>query len=456
MPGWTASSSSLSSSFLGSFCVAKGLFDLGGRVSPGSIRDQIVRTRLFMEAIRTHGFLNVEKDVCIIGAGPAGLTAAIELSRLPKIRTWLVDRNPEPLSLLARADHRRISPTLYDWPSAHFRSRGYSGIPTYDEGAPSLVREKWLYEFEAAKTDCVTWIGSVKAVPDVANMESGPPWRVELTPSPTGRVPTHFDLVLLCRGFGRERSVPLNQCPMAKFQPFPFWSLDPYPLAGRHRLPNWGDTEKRTCDCVVVVLGGGDGAIQDMLRFITDGMDTRHILNEIEPFLPPAELAQITAHAENDARYKAFAAPSAQLRDDLISEIKTLIERIDNEALCKKTRDMIRFHSIRVYFREGALGPCYPLNQFLALLFQSHIKAAFGWNILFPNHEVKSIACSHAGEAHFDRDHTVFFESGQGVRCRVVVPRLGIDSKTAPCERPGIFNSLHHVLPYWLDEWKPK
>jgi hypothetical protein len=324
MPGQTASRSNLSSSFLGSFCVAKGLFDLGGKISPGSIRDQIVRTRLFMEAFRAHGFLNGKKDVCIIGAGPAGLTATIQLSQLSGVRTWLVDRNPEPLSLLAMAAQRHISPTLYDWPAAQFRSRRYSGLPTYDEGSPSLVREKWLYEFEAAKTDCVHWIGSVKAVPKIDG--PGPPWRVELTPTPTpkrgdqkelNRVPEHFDLVLLCRGFGRERSVPIES--KGEFQPFPFWSPDPYPLARRRSLPKWGDPEKRPFDCAVVVLGGGDGAIQDMLRFITDGLDARDILDEIEPFLSSTahtELAQIAAHVENEARYKAFAEPS-QLSNDL-------------------------------------------------------------------------------------------------------------------------------------------
>jgi hypothetical protein len=42
------------------------------------------------------------------------------------------------------------------------------------------------------------------------------------------------------------------------------------------------------------------------------------------------------------------------------------------------------------------------------------------------------------------------------VRCRIVVPRLGIDPKTVPCDRADIFNSLYHPLPYWLGDWKPK
>ncbi len=36
---------------------------------------------------------------------------------------------------------------------------------------------------------------------------------------------------------------------------------------------------------------------------------------------------------------------------------------------------------------------------------------------------------------------------------RIVVPRLGIDLATVPCVRAA--KSIHHALPYWLEDWKP-
>jgi hypothetical protein len=119
--------------------------------------------------------------------------------------------------------------------------------------------------------------------------------------------------------------------------------------------------------------------------------------------------------------------------------------------------NLIRFADVGVYFQGEVLGPCYPLNQFLAFLFQAHVKRTRSRELLYPEHTVMAVECACGTDDHFDKPHTVLFAPNAGevatkqVTCQVVVPRLGVDEETLPIRR----RLLSHDLPYWLSEWKP-
>ncbi len=463
--------------FLASFSVANGVFDIGGKLSPGSIRDQIVRTKLVINSLREGNYLREGTKVCVIGAGPAGLTAASELTKITSVETWLVDENVKPLSLLGNGFNRTISPTLYDWPSSHFRFKEYLPTPHYEEGTPALLRNRWLYQFDAARRRGLNWLGGVKGSPRIEEAIAGPPWPVEIKPRPDG-APTHFDVILLCRGFGKESGIDIKANPAkpktedtqpsdinspthSVFEPFPFWREDRYPLAGFCGLPDFGDLKAKGLVCAVAVLGGGDGAVQDMLRFLTEGRDARAILDEVQPFLSIADttsLADIGAEIENQHRYRAFLLSPEQITDDLDKRMERLILSADRPSFRAKLKEMTRCTSVRMYFSARKLGPCYPLNRFLALLFKWFLKEEFEWDLLSPGHLVSFVECENepCPDDHYNQIHTVFFESREGnkeTRCRVVVPRLGIHPNTIVCSRNSV--ELYHALPYWLPDWKP-
>jgi hypothetical protein len=318
--------------------------------------------------------------------------------------------------------------------------------------------EKWISEFEAAKKPNLTWLPSVSVDARLDKFFARPPWRVDFSPPPGRHVPNKFDLLILCRGLGQERGIAKKNAGMLK--PLQFWEKDPYPLSGGPTLPDWRDLPE-TLDCAVVILGGGDGAIQDMLRFVTNGLDARAILDQVLPLAPPNlvdELASITGQVENEIRHNAFAKRSPQLAEDVHRQISALVTRIATRQFSQAldNQGLFQCHSIRVYFKDPSLGPCYPLNRFLALLFQRCLMQIAERELLFPNQQVHSVDCSCTGDDHFNQPHTVFFaepNSASSVTCRVVVPRIGIDPASVQCQRR--FQSVYHALPYWLGEWKP-
>jgi hypothetical protein len=426
--------------FLGSLRVDEGVFDLGGKLFPGSIRDQVIRARLFVQQLREFGFLDTPRTICIVGAGVAGITAAIAFCESGGHDVMLADQSVLPLSLLADAEHRRISPTLYDWPAEHHSAVAYSGIPYYEEGPPSLVRNEWLSVFRRlVTTGKLKWRGQTEAFPAQDT-------NVRFTQSGGSQSEQSFDLVILCKGYGQEKAVPMKNGTQ-QFSPFPFWKPDPYPAIARRRPPKGR----------VAVLGGGDGAVQDMLRFVTLGCDARYLLNQIISALTdaPSKLKRIWDAIENERRCRALAGPvpAAGLWVDVENGISDLL---DIPALSKTLDDLIQFNEVNVYFQDEALGPCYPLNRFLALLFHAHLKRKSGLELLQPGHSVTAIECNCPDGDHFERPHTVLFAprhgetSGKAANCSIVVPRLGVDEATLPIKR-----RMAHDLPYWISDWKP-
>lgn len=453
--------------FLAGLSAGPYLFDLGGKLTPGSIRDQVIRARLLTDLLYLHGFIagGKEKTICVIGAGAAGVTISMRIVRLGNTHVWLAEKNAEPLSILANGAHRLISPTVYDWPAAHCSSIAYAPEPTYNEDLADVVRQKWVTEFirfKEAYRDSFTWMNETEAEPLIEL--GGPPWRVNFTseeaPSERDRPPDGgFDILVLTRGFGRERSIPRIEG--GELNPYAFWDSDPYPRAGGPPLPDWG-RPKWPHNCAVVIAGGGDGAIQDTLRFVTGGGNARDILIKIKRHLPdPSDerLMSLLGHIDNADRYAALEKPSLLL-NELHSGIRSLADQILTPDLCDKLAGLVKLYSICVLFPDSLLGPCYPLNLFLTYLFRGYIRKVYDWDILQPKHSVERIECLHAPDKdglHYNLPHKLRYRSPNGsgdIACQVVVPRIGIDEKSVPCERQHF--RLHHVLPYWLPDWKPQ
>ena len=110
-------------------------FNLGGRLSPISIRDQMVRAQLLIEQAWQAGLIggSDNRPLLVVGAGAAGATAAMSAAQL-RVRTTIVDAGTAPFLLQSGCQTRWLDPAQYDWPFSHWSRQTYP----WPRGATSL------------------------------------------------------------------------------------------------------------------------------------------------------------------------------------------------------------------------------------------------------------------------------------------------------------------------------
>jgi hypothetical protein len=102
--------------------VSPGIYLLSGtNLRPVSIRDQILRGAFLIRRLIEAKVLDDCTPLLIVGAGVAGVAAAIEASR-NSVDTVLIERKPAPFTTLEAARTRVVDPVLYDWPIEHWRN----------------------------------------------------------------------------------------------------------------------------------------------------------------------------------------------------------------------------------------------------------------------------------------------------------------------------------------------
>src|SRR5438445_4136633 len=90
------------------------LFDIGGVLSPISIRDQMIRGRMVVDrAVEERLLRGEDRRLLAIGAGAAGVTAAIRAAQ-HGIQTVLIDVAIAPFLRQAGCRSRWVDPTQYD------------------------------------------------------------------------------------------------------------------------------------------------------------------------------------------------------------------------------------------------------------------------------------------------------------------------------------------------------
>jgi hypothetical protein len=282
--------------------VAPNVFDLSSGQSNVSIRDQMVRAQQLMTDLKSIG--DEKRSVLIVGMGVAGMTAALTAVQEKFEQVWAVDTKSMPFSLFRGVTSRFVGPYMYEWPSSFHVDQSYPGCsdtPWQKFGRPALAWRlphpiaanqlgkrlrthvrRWhsdtdtmphgsLHRF-MVKVDADLIKEFVKAfarnetlraeqlarreaqaprLPLTALGEHARPWPRNAAAPVGGITP---DYVILAAGMGVE-NLSVSTVPT---QPTPsFWSNDGLKapgVAGQH----------------IVILGGGDGAIQDALRAVTD------------------------------------------------------------------------------------------------------------------------------------------------------------------------------------------
>ena len=84
-------------------------FEIGGLLSPISIRDQMIRGRWIVDRAQEARLIDANRPLLVVGAGAAGATAAMESVRRG-IETVLIDVAPAPFQRQAGCLTRWVDP----------------------------------------------------------------------------------------------------------------------------------------------------------------------------------------------------------------------------------------------------------------------------------------------------------------------------------------------------------
>lgn len=474
-------------------------FDIGGKLSPVSIRDQMIRGRMIIERAHERGiitgtgrvrprhnaddtFESSSDELLIIGAGAAGVTAALTaIDR--NIKTTLIDKERTPFRRQADCQSRWVDPTQYDWPADHWNLSHYHWkqptMPlTWNAQRSHVIAARWQVLFNRAlkshpnrsKLNFLrnTYARNFQFPPHVPRVQA------DLFYYPSGAVRrsgAQFGMVVSCVGFGTEKSSV-----DVKYSSFRFWDTDGFERADlgiKHTV-----AQRR-----VLISGGGDGALQDYLRIVTNQRSAKHI-NSLLPHVVNSRIRDALYSAEDQAQrayiwgyndmhdhavHKALHISHQGVIDELWNN--SSLQRQVAQALDNLIRQDVLDKRIEVTLvhRCDHFSNCYGLNRFLVLLLDKHLRVKYGIHSLRPHTVVTEVSgtghtCGNVPTACHGRKHEVTFGQSYCWTRRnhekpagkdyfeVVIIRHGIDpptftltSRSTPVKRQS---NPRQILPY--------
>ncbi len=361
-----------------------------GQYAPVSVRDQVVRAYYLIDLLKDGLKLAVDTRLVILGAGVAGVSAALAAARLGVNHIVLVDQAAVPLSLQEKCQSRWVDPTQYDWPAAHWLDgqwpvkeaspRAFTAVTRPFDPLVAALAQDWSLDFEnrlAARRHQI----KARYLTKVDAWSRTTTGRIEVRlQDPANRKhlpPEYADLLLVTLGFGKERSqLPNAANAAAPFEGIDFWATD------RFQKRDAG-VPAITPGSNLVVSGAGDGALQDFIRLATGLPTVAAIMQKAwncGPAAAPWKLALANAwHWKEQATLALALAPSPITKCEILSRLhKRYVDAIDQFA---KTSDWRSFKSwldslvlprrpgtLKILLKCKHFGECYPLNQAAALL----------------------------------------------------------------------------------------
>lgn len=458
------------------------LYDLSGGIYPSSIRDQVLRAFVFVERALDSGLLRPDQTLLIVGAGAAGATAALTAARAG-VRTTLAERKDGPFHAQFGAQTRFVCPTQYDWPCSHWTKAHFPWTTpkpplTWHAGRASVVVGIWKSRLNE--------LIKLKRVPNlkvlyrtnfltnyniVQNPQGAHEVAVHFDP-PQPREPLHYDMAISCVGFGSEK------CTVKSYTGYSFWDADKFEEAG---LGMDGRLRPR-----VLISGGGDGALQDFLRIITNQKCASDIYKRL-PHDAKLEIERKIYSAEDQAhRSYIWGTDDIWPHDHrthewLHKKYREVIHELVlgphwpavERALSQMLKDSPERLNVKLVFPCTHFSQCYPLNRFLALLFAEFFNYTHHTQVLHPKTkvvEVRGVAqhvCHNSPPSCYGEEHEIFyvpvfcesFKSAgadrgeykvvEGGPYNLVVIRHGIEPPRAIFrKRPPV---LRQPLPYFID-----
>ncbi|MYN17590.1 hypothetical protein GTP81_12580 [Rugamonas sp. FT107W] len=385
--------------------VASNVFDLSSGQINVSIRDQMVRAQHLVSDLRRAD--PTAKSLLIVGMGVAGMNAALAACEAGFSSVCVVESKPRPFSMFRGVTSRFVGPYMYEWPSPFHERQSYPShysTPWAEHGVSPLAWEasepisaadlairldRGLHAWwDAAKSKPYLVVGISKRavrnfVIQFARTEklrseqraAGSPMdprqqfhhaslgaRAKLWPEVKQAAPPPFfepDYVILAAGMGKEvLDIPDGPVPATPR----FWSDDGLkaPAVPMQR---------------VVVLGGGDGAIQDALRALTIHHHPASFIDQLEAMpvvrqaLDNEKAALLSADRQLRQHSSWSLKPSGYAMADLACR-QAARNLASNAAVKEQVLKALRKGTgeVILYVREATLGKAYMLNRFAIYL----------------------------------------------------------------------------------------
>lgn len=373
-------------------CAAR-TFDISSGMVYASIRDQIVRAQLLIRDLKIND--PQCNRILIIGGGVAGVAAATCASEMG-IQAVLLETKDKPFHLQSTVTNRMVGPFMYEWPSLVSASQNY---PSSDFGLSEALDStpSWQADIPITASDLAqnlsTWLkgrkfqtpeprfffgvdakSTKKYVKSFVACVSKSHRTGSNVMLPTLNLPTKFvaldgktqeikagtyvpDYTILAVGMGAERVFLVDNQPKG-VQGVPFWANDDL------RDPKVAHWE-------IGVFGGGDGALQDVLRLITNHAHPLSFIKALEEGDDhiKAELDNIRPRLEALEQQSRLLASwtSGPVYDLIDVRCKEVCEELSNNPnVVNKVLTQIRTGTGKVFhvYKEAQLGRAYLLNRF--------------------------------------------------------------------------------------------
>lgn len=389
-------------------------FDLSSRLAHVSMRDQIVRAQLLARDLKR--FDTDAERVLVVGAGIAGIAFAIEAAQAG-LDVALVETDPKPLHLQSGVTTRFVGPFLYEWPSVFHDDQNYPPdpgrhlgtaprhTPTWGDNQPLRAAQMagqfldWLRGARSAlggKAPAL-WLNVDKAEVKrfvrvfvhastvnfwrwMAGLPQRPMPPLSLTRgradpanSPGGASLAAFtpDYVVLAAGMGQENTSlpPAAESPLT-VSGKRFWEVDDL-------------KDPALADLRVGVFGGGDGALQDVLRLLTD---FEHPLQLINALRKKAAIKKLLDEHEGELltiEQQSRLIGTWTLGKEVFAEVDAASRKVaaalaaDPALRCTLVRHLrAGIGSVHHFVRDAHFGKAYLLNRVAVYLIEEARRTA--------------------------------------------------------------------------------
>lgn len=417
------------------------MFNLSGKLSPVSIRDQMVRGQLLAERAYEEEIINSDYPLLIIGAGAAGITTAMTSYLRRYCVPTVVESEADPFSLQARCTSRWISPTQYDWPVEHWNgaaypvSTGWRPLPWNGDRSHSIAAF-WKASLTASRmhVDYSSRVRNAWPIPRALGKHPMA-WAAEYWCGGAWRT-RQFGAIVVAIGFGEERYKFTASHGGVNYTSRPFWSDDMLENSsyGLFNEPS------------ILISGSGDGGLQDFLRIATNCKSAHQIMKGLTL---PGVVAE-TLQDEEDWAGRGYHWGANERHDHSVlhrlhEKHKGMVEvALNDPAVVLSLRGIVRSKPPKIRLVHGCthFAGAYPLNRFLTLLIARFIeKELMMASPLVSGYRLHKIQGHPGCLGHFssceDHDHQVLLELNPDCTS----PAAGVPSAN-PAAWPKSFNLI--------------
>ena len=450
--------------------VGPNLFDLSSNLHQVSMRDQQHRAVALAESLVAGKQCKSGDHVLIVGAGVAGIVAGMALAS-NGISVQIVDSSANaPFALQRGVTTRRVGPYMYEWPLSVYASQempppnggvlapwlnGKSVMlpfPAVGPANPShLVASCWdqaLHKAiissgnllrlqvgiaqEGTNASVKRWLQSERASGSKrceVEVHGGTPWGASAPP--LRDLKPRF--VILAAGMGTETSTLQDGKRNLLLEGEPFWKDD------KIRETSCGLAEKPR----VVVIGGGDGALQDALRAVTiddHPLETWDRLRQVETGgqLEQA-LANIQAMEAQHALTLIWTVADSHGTKALDLAYQSLAEGLaKNLALRMAVRKSLRKDVVQVSLcvKDDHFSKSYALNRFLVHLVEQCVKRDGTFKGRAKLYVHRGVEVTGVDKTNDPQRLTL--SDGQKLKADIVIVRFGADVSGLPGQWLGL------------------